>query len=49
MTKFLIDAHLPRRLARIMQAQDLDVVHTLDLPEANRTKDSDINKLSLQE
>jgi len=48
-TKFLIDAHLPRRLARMMQAQNIDVVHTLDLPKGNKTKDSDINKLSLKE
>jgi predicted nuclease of predicted toxin-antitoxin system len=28
MNKFLVDAQLPRRLARMMQAKDLDVVHT---------------------
>ena len=32
-----------------MQARGLDAVHTLDLPDANKTKDSDINKLSLEE
>jgi predicted nuclease of predicted toxin-antitoxin system len=49
MSKFLVDAQLPRRLARFMQAKDLDVVHTLDLPEANKTKDGMINKVSLEE
>jgi predicted nuclease of predicted toxin-antitoxin system len=47
--KYLVDAQLPRRLARAMQASGLDVIHTLDLPEANRTKDSLINSLSLEQ
>lgn len=47
--KYLVDAQLPRRLARAMQAAGLDVLHTLDLPEANRTKDGAINTLSLEQ
>ncbi len=31
--KFLIDAHLPKRLARLLQQLGHDAIHTLDLPE----------------
>ncbi len=34
---FLVDAQLPRRLARILTGAGHDAVHTLDLPNANRT------------
>ena len=33
----------------MMQAAGLDVVHTLDLPGKNRTRDSAINRVSLDE
>ena len=48
MTRFLVDAQLPRRLARALQRTGLDVVHTLDLPLGNATPDSDINAASLE-
>ncbi len=32
-----------------MRSAGLDTIHTLDLPEANRTKDSVINEFSLEE
>lgn len=47
--KFLIDAQLPRRLARWLVAQGYDAKHTLDLPLRNRTPDSDIIALAEQE
>jgi predicted nuclease of predicted toxin-antitoxin system len=47
--RYLADAQLPRRLALAMGAAGLDVLHTLDLPEANRTKDGVINTLSLEQ
>jgi len=47
--KFLVDAQLPRRLALAMSAQGHDVLHTLDLPEANKTTDEQINELSERE
>lgn len=47
--KYLVDAQLPRRLARSMAATGLDVIHTLDLTEANRTKDGTINSISLEQ
>lgn len=39
---FLIDAHLPRRLARILQEYGHVAYHTLDLPHRNRTDDDEI-------
>ena len=47
--KFLIDAQLPRRLAHWLREQGFEAIHTLDLPLGNRTKDSDINELSINE
>ena len=38
--KFLVDAQLPRRLADYLRAAGHDAVHTLDLPNANRTTES---------
>lgn len=49
MTPFLVDAQLPRRLVRALQAAGLDAVHTLDLPQGNASKDSELNRLSLDE
>ena len=47
--KFIVDAQLPRRLARELAAFGHDVVHTLDLPAANRTHDGDITALAIRE
>jgi len=47
--RFLVDAHLPRRLARQLQAAGYDVLHTLDLPRGNRTSDAEINAVSTAE
>jgi predicted nuclease of predicted toxin-antitoxin system len=47
--KFLIDAQLPKRLSRLLQAAGYDAVHTRDLPLQNATPDEAINKLSVQE
>ena len=40
--KLLIDAQLPRRLARRLESAGHDAVHTLDLPDGNRTSDAEI-------
>jgi predicted nuclease of predicted toxin-antitoxin system len=45
--KWLIDAHLPRRLAYHMRDAGHDVVHTLDLPDGNATSDQKINQISI--
>ena len=47
--KFLVDAQLPLRLARWLQDEGHDVVHTRDLPQGNRTSDADINDRSVRE
>jgi len=44
--KFLLDAMLPRRLARRLTALGRDAVYTLDLPFGNRTSDRDIRALA---
>ena len=41
--KFLVDAQLPRRLVRWLQEAEHDALHTLDLPDGNRTTDAEIN------
>ena len=46
---FLIDAHLPRRIVYRLREAGYDVLHTLDLPQGNRTPDQEINVLSLQQ
>ena len=43
---FLVDA---QRLARRLQDSGHDALHTLDLPNGNRTTDAEINHLSLKE
>ncbi len=47
--KFLIDAQLPRRLARELSAAGHEVTHTLDLPSENRTSDGVINTLAVRD
>ena len=47
--KFLVDAHLPRRLALAINSAGHDAVHTLDLPNGNRTTDKQINIISEEE
>ncbi len=47
--RFLIDAQLPWRLARWLQEEGHDAVHTRDLPSGNRTGDADVNDVSLRE
>jgi predicted nuclease of predicted toxin-antitoxin system len=45
--KFIVDAQLPRRLARFLQSLGYDAIHTLDLPQQNATPDSSINAISI--
>jgi predicted nuclease of predicted toxin-antitoxin system len=44
--KFLIDAQLPARLARHLNDAGHDAIHTLELPEQNRTTDVEISRLA---
>jgi len=47
--KFLVDAQLPIRLARLLQTAGYDTLHTRELPQQNATPDSIINSISIQE
>ena len=47
--KFLIDAQLPRRIARFLRGEEYDVTHTQDLPDGNATAAAEINRISVQE
>jgi predicted nuclease of predicted toxin-antitoxin system len=46
---FLVDAHLPRRLVRRLREAGHDAIHTLDLPNGNRTSDDEVSTTSIQE
>lgn len=47
--KFIVDAQLPKSLAKFLRDKGHDVIHTLDLPLKNNTPDSIITHLSLRE
>lgn len=47
--KFLVDAQLPVRLARFLQASGYDTLHTRDLPQQNATLDTKINDISIEQ
>lgn len=49
MTRWLIDAQLPVRLAIAWRADGQDVVHTSELPAGNMTSDEELNRLSLEQ
>jgi len=40
--KFLIDARLPRRLARWLNDRGFDAIHTFDLPSGNASTDQSL-------
>lgn len=44
--KFLIDAQLPTRLAESLNRAGHDAVHTIGLPDGNRSTDSEIAQLA---
>jgi predicted nuclease of predicted toxin-antitoxin system len=47
--KFLVDAHLPRRLTYRLRALGHEAMHTLDLPGGNRTLDIELCDISIRE
>ncbi|ELR99184.1 DUF5615 family PIN-like protein [Gloeocapsa sp. PCC 73106] len=47
--KFLVDAQLPIRLAKFLQASGYNTIHTLNLPEQNYTSDNQINEISIKQ
>ena len=44
--RFLIDAQLPRRLARHLVEAGHDATHTLDLPQRNATTDDELARVA---
>jgi predicted nuclease of predicted toxin-antitoxin system len=46
---FLVDAQLPRRLAHHLCDAGHDTLHTLDLPNRNRTTDEELNTIAERE
>jgi predicted nuclease of predicted toxin-antitoxin system len=46
---FLVDAQLPRRMTGWLIAAGCDALHTLDLPDGNRTTDEQINDVADRE
>ena len=46
---FLVDAHLPRRMTAWLAAAGCDAVHTLDLPDGNRTTNEQVNDVADRE
>lgn len=44
--KFIVDAQLPRSLCKLINQLGGDCIHTLDLPDKNRTNDNQILDLS---
>ena len=47
--KFLVDAQLPRKMAAWLAAAGCDALHTLDLPDGNRTTDPQVIELADRE
>ena len=47
--KFLVDAQLPKSLSDFLNQQGFDSLHTLELPDKNKTKDNKIIKIAKQE
>lgn len=47
--KFIVDAHLPKALARLLIDKGHDTVHTRELPNGNDTDDLEINRISISE
>ncbi len=46
---FLVDAHLPRRLAYRLRDAGHDALHTFDLPKKNRATDNEIHDIAARE
>ncbi|TWT62924.1 DUF5615 family PIN-like protein [Rubinisphaera italica] len=44
--KWLVDAQLPKRLSERLNELGQDSIHTLELPEANRTTDDQISQIA---
>jgi predicted nuclease of predicted toxin-antitoxin system len=46
---WLVDAHLPRRIVYLLRQHEHDAIHTLDLPNGNRTTDAELLAIAARE
>jgi len=47
--RFLVDANLPFKLSAALRAKGFDIIHTDDLPDKEKTTDTEIRKVSIAE
>ena len=47
--KFIVDAQLPKALSDFINFKGQDAIHTLDLPDKNKTQDGFITKFATDE
>ena len=47
--RFLIDANLPYRLARVLKGKGFEILHTDDLPNKERTSDNELRRISIEQ
>ena len=47
--KFLVDAQLPKTLSDFIKSKGIDSIHTLELPDKNKTQDGYITRLATEE
>jgi predicted nuclease of predicted toxin-antitoxin system len=47
--KFLVDAHLPFRLVRVLKSKGLDAKHTDEMPRRERSRDREIRSVAQSE
>ncbi|HYX06297.1 MAG TPA: DUF5615 family PIN-like protein [Bacteroidales bacterium] len=47
--KFIVDAQLPKSLSDFLKEKGFDSIHTLELPDKNRTGDKIINEISKEQ
>ena len=47
--KFIVDAQLPISLSNLLKSKGYDSIHTLELPDKNKTKDNYITSISIEE
>jgi predicted nuclease of predicted toxin-antitoxin system len=47
--KFLVDAQLPYRIVSFLKDKGFDALHTSDLPDKERTSDSQIRSIAVSE
>lgn len=47
--KFIVDAQLPKTLSDFIKSKGIDSIHTLELPDKNKTQDGYITQLATNE